>query len=283
MIYVLEVAVRGETTRSALEKLFHAYLSVFHAYATSGAAPSCSAPSVLSRQRRPSSGPQPRRHPARRGCAPRRGVGVLRSGPLGILARGGAASALSSPLSSCAAPPTAARRLRGGVWAEGLRARAPPLKHELRAPATRAVELGARGLGAPREPRACADPDGGPRAGRTPAAKPRGAEPKPKRKPRKGKARRDSIARQQAQEAGAGAQAKGWPPTPGASGKPPGPPRFRPREAGARGAAELGRRRHEGRSRRRGAKAGPGRVRAQRKKGGGAQRGAERRSHTARA
>ena len=75
VIYVLEVAVRGETTRSALEKLFHAYLSVFHAYATSGAAPSCSALSVLSRQRRPSSGPQPRCHPACRGCSPRRGVG----------------------------------------------------------------------------------------------------------------------------------------------------------------------------------------------------------------
>mmetsp|Transcript_15831 Transcript_15831/g.36735 ORF Transcript_15831/g.36735 Transcript_15831/m.36735 type:complete len:287 (+) Transcript_15831:98-958(+) len=61
VIYVLEVAVCGETTRSALERLFHAHFLVFSAYATSGG----SAPLL-----RPF-GPQPRRHTARRGFAPR--------------------------------------------------------------------------------------------------------------------------------------------------------------------------------------------------------------------
>ena len=36
VIYVLEVAVRGEPTRSALESLFHVHFAIFKAYATSG-------------------------------------------------------------------------------------------------------------------------------------------------------------------------------------------------------------------------------------------------------
>ena len=158
----------------------------------------------------------------------------------------------------------------GGAAGEGSAVGARP-----HAPPTRAVELVHEGLarlaGPASTPSSTSTPTDGPRAGRTPAAKPRGAEPKP----RYGKARRSRKARQKAKENGVGAPPEGWPLPPWTSEAPPaqprfpplkmsgaspGQPRFRPHGASVRGGAGLGRRRHEGRTRRRGVKAGPEKV-----------------------
>ena len=124
--YVLEVAVRGQPTRSALVSLFHVHFAIFKAYATSGGSALLLRPlggdatnagllAVLSLAAIQLAA----------GSLPAETLRVLRSGLLGILACGGVASRafVSAELLRRAADSGAAPE--GGGVTEGMQ-RPPP-------------------------------------------------------------------------------------------------------------------------------------------------------------